>query len=288
MDVTLYKDEDCLAGSIHHFIDECVRISFRYEKGPFIVNPTKYFRRNSGKITPAVVNSAEYFSKKFQNSLKALGWEIDFTIEGQEIDGFITYEAENELFASIDEHHFYKQIAELDPRGKDFTKEVVLLHSMYFNRNKFIIKDIFNDSNFSIGDGSIDLRIGLEFETGNIASSFRALSKLNNLYDMNQIDFGIFVTSMNKNSSTKIWPSSNRNGSIEELENRKFEHEFRMPIMIYGFEPDGWDYTVGFLNKKGERYKIDGPTSKVAEKGKKFIYYEKHKLFKEIEYNMYQ
>src|SRR5262249_25316698 len=73
-----------------------------------------------------------------------------------------------------------------------------------------------------IPDGTV-VRVGLEFETGNIASSFRALWKLNILYLANLLDAGVFITSLDKTTTAaRIWPQSNRNGSFTELEQRNY------------------------------------------------------------------
>jgi len=287
MKVTLYKDEESLPGNIHQFVDDAVRTAFKYESGEFLVNPTKLYKKNSGRITPAVVNSAEYFSKKFQKALRDQGWETDFSINGQEIDGYIEITVDDCQVMSIQESNFYKQISELNPKSNDFIKNIILLHSMYYIREKFLIKKIFNKKLFDPQVRTFKIRLGLEFETGNIASSFRALSKLNNIYDSNHLDVGIFVTSRNKTTSTKIWPTSNRNGSIEELENRNFQHEFRLPIIVYGFEPDGWNINVGFLHKNGERYNIDGQIEIINEKGKSYEYYTNHALYKPINNDLF-
>ena len=113
----------------------------------------------------------------------------------------------------------------------------------------------------------------MEFETGNIASSFRAISKLNNLFDIGEIDIGVFITSEDKTSSTKIWPSSNRNGSIEELNKRKFIQSIKFPAIIVGFAPDGWDENVGFLKSDKNRFSLSENIEIREIEGKSYIHY---------------
>ena len=108
---------------------------------------------------------------------------------------------------------------------------------------------------FTEREEHLNVRIGFEFETGNIASSFRALSKLDSLYKQGAIDIGVFVTSIDKGSTaTRIWPSSNRNGSFEELKNRDYKRNVEVPLIEYGFRPDRIDSTAPYLFKDGSTY----------------------------------
>ena len=100
-------------------------------------------------------------------------------------------------------------------------------------------------------------KVGVEFETGNIASSFRALRKLSDLFANGSIDAGVFVTSIDKASSaTRIWPVSNRNGSFEELRRRNYESGLDLPMLCVGFAPDGFSTEVPHLGQDGELYTI--------------------------------
>ena len=95
-------------------------------------------------------------------------------------------------------------------------------------------------------------RIGLEFETGNIASSFRAINKLQTLFNEDLIDVGVFITSKSKeNGAARIWPSSNRNGSFEELSNRKYQTQRSYPHIDISFWPDGYDNSAPYFDEHG-------------------------------------
>ncbi len=102
---------------------------------------------------------------------------------------------------------------------------------------------------------SIVVKVGLEFETGNIASSFRALSKLNTLYGEGYIDVGVFITSDRKDTTAaRIWPTRNRNGSFQELEQRQYLSNVRFPIWEFAFQPDGYDQRAPYLNADRSLY----------------------------------
>ena len=99
------------------------------------------------------------------------------------------------------------------------------------------------------------MRIGLEFETGNIASSFRALYKLGFLYNEGEIDAGVFITSVDKNTcACRIWPVSNRNGSFQELNQRNYKRMVVLPLWEFGFAPDGFSDTASFLGSDGQLF----------------------------------
>jgi hypothetical protein len=103
--------------------------------------------------------------------------------------------------------------------------------------------------------GNTVVRVGLEFETGNIASSFRSLNKLNYLFRAGHIDAGVFITSRDKVSTAgKIWPVSNRNGSFEELERRNYAETISFPIWEFAFSPDSVSQTAPYLGADGTTY----------------------------------
>jgi hypothetical protein len=111
------------------------------------------------------------------------------------------------------------------------------------------------------------LRIGLEFETGNIASSFRALTKLGFLYRLGKIDAGVFITATDKqNVAARIWPSANRNGSFEELSARRYRDTIYFPVWEFGFAPDQYDRSAPYLGPKKTTYflRATGVTKKVG------------------------
>jgi hypothetical protein len=108
---------------------------------------------------------------------------------------------------------------------------------------------------FEPAPGPSSLRIGLEFETGNIASSFRSLNKLNLLFRKDLLDAGVFITARDKQSTaTRIWPVSNRNSSFEELERRNYQEMISFPIWEFAFAPDGVSPTAPYLGRDGATY----------------------------------
>lgn len=244
---------------------------------PFVVNPRKCF---TAVFKPKVVNHAEYITKKFQALLQKQGWSVDCNLENQEIDGKIDKEFSNVSFCNITEVNFRAQLVKI-PIDEDFVLKVHKLYYYYFSRSHFSASSEFAQNFFVSKSGSVKVRIGLEFETGNIASSFRALSKLNYLFSRHIIDMGVFVTSKDKSVSTKIWPTSNRNGSLEELNNREFKKEIRLPIMLAGFAPDRWDRDCAFLGKDG-RYSLQGQKRQEQKNGNTYTFYVAHKTYVEV------
>lgn len=59
----------------------------------------------------------------------------------------------------------------------------------------------------------------------------------------------MFITSIDKErAAARIWPSSNRNGSFAELENRHYRQNRTVPLWEFGFEPDAFDDSAPFFN----------------------------------------
>lgn len=220
----------------------------KYLENPFIVNPTKWFEYSNNLLKPRVVNKAEHLSYNFHQGLKEIGWKIDHVISDQEIDAFKIITVDNCPGMTISQSSLSQCLATL-PIDDKLLSTVSDLYSNHFCRNFFQVTNRICGSFFEKVCNNVKIRVGLEFETGNIASSFRAILKLNNLYSDNKIDVGVFVCSNSKSAATKIWPSSNRNGSIDELMNRNFLSNVKFPILLCGFEPDGWDASVGYLEK---------------------------------------
>jgi hypothetical protein len=250
---------------------------------PFIVNDTKWFKYIGKKMKPRVTNSAEYISKKFQQELQRHGWETDKTIENQEIDGYKEFSFDIVRSDTITSEHLQKILSQI-PFDDNFVSIVRTLFKCNFKSEKFLRPPLFYDFPFDKKEGPQVFRAGLEFETGNIASSFRAFSKLNYLFDKNKIDLGIFISSVDKSVSTRIWPAVNRNGSLEELENRNYALEFRLPVLIAGFEPDIWDNNAHYFDRDN-RYEIHtgGHKDLVLSNGKRkrMISSRDGKLYKE-------
>ena len=113
-------------------------------------------------------------------------------------------------------------------------------------------------------------------ETGNVkfasvlnlrqATSHRpsASDKLETLFVLGEIDYGVFVTSINKDcAATRIWPVSNRNGSFQELENRNYRNNRTVPLWEFAFEPDEFRQDVPYLGSGGTTYEPE-PTGEVV------------------------
>src|SRR5207244_4405488 len=153
------------------------------------------------------------------------GFRLDRTDLGKFLDGYSTDHPE----ASIDELFFrYAKrscfnISSLDPKFHGY---------------------------FKPAPAPTTLRVGLEFETGNIASSFRSLNKMNFLFRKGLIDAGVFIASRDKKTTAaRIWPMSNRNGSFEELERRNYREMISFPIWELSFAPDGVSQTAPYLGR---------------------------------------
>lgn len=226
----------------------------------FIVNDTLWFAlqgKKHKKPTPIVVNSAHFITKRLQNFLKEkAGWSVESLISGQQIDAYTSLDCGLGMVLEK------KAVLELLQIGwSDMVGDPSLLFSNlyqnYFLRKCFRPKETsdYVKSLFKQADEKTKIRFGLEFETGNIASSFRAFSKLNSLFKLNEIDAGIFITSCDKKSAAcRIWPTSNRNGSFEELENRDYRRNIDLPLIELSFAPDDFDSSAGYLGSNGKLY----------------------------------
>lgn len=236
----------------------------------FIVNPSAWCSVGQGRARRAVMNSAGFISKTFQRDLEQSGWQCEYKRRDQKIDAFkaVTEEYESvtiseagvrgllELFfdgaASLNDIVFGPHL-----EGSSRLPAIVRsLYGMYVDRRIHTAPAGNSDvaSFFTrLGNAERTVRFGLEFETGNIASAFRSLMKLNILYELNEIDVGIFVTT-DRESATSIWPSSNRNGSFEELENRRYQRNVLFPIWEVLFKPDAYDRSAQYLAADGSLY----------------------------------
>lgn len=222
----------------------------------FVVNDSEWFiRRGSGKLTPCVMNAAKFLSNTFQGTLKdECHWEREKKLAGQTIDAFVELPSAARKFRIPPTarflEFFHLWCNHFNPEnirneflacwhrfvqvGVNRRTDVFKVVRPYFERNE-------------THDACV--RIGLEFETGNIASSFRALDKLETLFVMGMIDYGVFITSIDKDrAAARIWPLSNRNGSFSELENRNYRHNRTVPLWEFGFEPDGFDQSAPYFN----------------------------------------
>jgi len=203
------------------------------------------------------VNAAGYISGKFQDALKNRGWEKEPSLEGQNIDGYI--ELNTRETYSLKKSHVVNLTSTFwdENPTREFDEIVSLFYGMFVKRNCFTLGTVPETyhEHFMRSEKGV-LRIGLEFETGNIASSFRALSKLGSLYQNTVIDAAVFITSVDKNSTAaRIWPTSNRNGSFEELDKRDYLRNVRIPLWEFSFAPDAVSKDAPYLSKDGSTYR---------------------------------
>ncbi|MGS0629096.1 MULTISPECIES: PDDEXK family nuclease [Photorhabdus] len=230
----------------------------------FIINDSSFMRKqNNNRITPCVMNSASFISSKFQKNLSLLPDCLGETsLLLQRIDGFISIEY-NGLAYKLKDKRRILDVAFEYIESKKLAENVIynlfpMFYGMYADRLCFNlpllenIKDFFEEKYVSYR-----YKIGVEFETGNVASSFRAINKLNGLFHQGQIDGGCFITSIDKKSSaTRIWPVSNRNGSFQELKNRSYLSQVSLPLICIGFAPDEFSHDAPFLGANGSLYEL--------------------------------
>jgi hypothetical protein len=222
----------------------------------FIVNDSEWLWSNpAGKLRPTVMNSAKFLSKKFQQHLcEQLEWSIEKELSGQRIDAYKEVETKAEVF-SLNKDGLIKILAQLpeEPRA-EFASIASMLVANYFKRDSIRIGSELRNFRefFKTEKKTFQTRIGLEFETGNIASSFRAINKLQTLFDAGFIDVGVFVTSKSKQEgAARIWPVSNRNGSFEELRQRHYHAQRSYPHIDISFWPDGYSDSAPYFDEQG-------------------------------------
>lgn len=219
----------------------------------FVINDTLWFWQNTrGAIRPTVVNSAHYITSNFQNALVEQGWKKEATIDGQRFDGFLEFEQVSDCYA-LAEDKFIPLLEKMRAAGGiDFGTEASSIFRQYVqSTTPFLPSSVVQYSSFFDAERkTYKYRVGLEFETGNIASSFRAIDKLQGLYNNDRIDIGIFVTSKSKaDGAARIWPVSNRNGSFEELRQRNYESQRSYPHIDISFRPDRYSSDAKYLSK---------------------------------------
>ncbi|MDI4659572.1 MULTISPECIES: hypothetical protein [Cobetia] len=224
----------------------------------FVVNDTIYFRaQRNQKVTTCVMNSATYLSNSFQSNLSMIdGCYGETKRHGQNIDGLITRRIQGTGYKIKDPNrllevlHSYIEKNDL-PESSIYTL-FPMFYGMYVQSNFYDIANLPPETQHLFKEEYFDseFRLGVEFETGNIASSFRAFNKLFILFQEGYIDAGVFITSTDKaNSATRIWPVSNRNGSFQELEKRHYLNQVSLPLICIGFSPDRFDNKASFLGK---------------------------------------
>lgn len=246
------------------------------ENMKFVVNDTLWFWKNTaGLARPTVVNAAGYISKGFQNALRDLGWEKEPTINQQNFDAMLEFSASTNCYR-LKETDYLPLLEHLRDNGfAAYGLEATSIYRQYVQSiTPFLPPALIPFSDFfDVAVKEYRFRVGLEFETGNIASSFRAIEKLQGLYDSRDIDIGVFVTSKNKSEgAARIWPVSNRNGSYEELRQRNYDTRRTYPHIDISFRPDHYDATAKYFSEDqlyemkftGEEMEIDGTTYLVA------------------------
>lgn len=241
--------------------------------GQLIINDTLCFRRQRrGSITNCVMNSASYLSGHFQENLATKeGCQGETKIDGQNIDGFISIHFSGVGYRIKDKNEIvrviHRYISENNLDESSIYTLFPMFYGMYTRDGYYDIAALPDDVYHLFEPVEINkrFRLGVEFETGNVASSFRALNKLFVLYQQGQIDAGIFITSTDKTSSAcRIWPVSNRNGSFQELKQRQYLNQVSLPLICIGFAPDSFDRNAPFLGKNGDLFYLT-PTGRQDE-----------------------
>jgi hypothetical protein len=260
--------EHSVALSVASEIAQCLQ-AITTHPDRFVVNDTPWYVAKSARsVGRVVVNNAGFLSKKFQDAIEALGIGekektlIDpLTTVKQAIDGYIEKTYRTEVF-SITKNNLLELVRAYWTDFPDVDADTVFMkyYQMYYQRQIFTIDEEplrYHPFFTSEGIKDVTLRIGVEFETGNIGSSYRALSKLGTLYRDNLIDAAVFTTSVDKpNCAERIWPAANRNGSFTELVNRGYERNVFFPIWELAFAPDEFSQTTGYLKSDGSLYNM--------------------------------
>ncbi|WP_411820855.1 hypothetical protein ABFZ85_06635 [Hyphococcus formosus] len=230
-------------------------------EGKFVVNDTIWYWRNpEGNVKPTVVNSAKFITSRFQSNLEVHnGWSPEKKILGQDVDAYKEFQAKFKLFV-LEESKFVELLQAYEKEtGVSSGPIASSIYRRYCKGGSPTLGEELSafESFFDVNSSKGYLRVAVEFETGNIASSFRAANKLEFLYSEGKIDLGIFITSNDKpNCAARIWPVSNRNGSFQELEKRGFGASLSVPLWQIGFAPDEFDGNAPYLSETGSTYEL--------------------------------
>lgn len=233
----------------------------------FIVNDALWYWQNpSGKVMPCVANAAGFITKTFQDYLESQhGWTKEKLLSGQKIDAYKEFPGHFDLF-SLHTGRFLELLTAYERHhGKSSGPVATSVHVRHcVNAAPALSDDLLPLADFFHAyRKAMTLRVAVEFETGNISSSFRAANKLDYLYRQGLVDLGVFITSNDKpNCASRIWPVSNRNGSFQELERRGFFSGMAVPLWQVGFAPDGFDQGTGYLAENGTLYTMQ-PTDQI-------------------------
>ena len=242
---------DALRDQVTNDVCDALR-SVRTVGADFVVNDTIWYGPSHGEMRARVVNTADFISQTFEAFLRdQRGWTRQKQLEGQKIDAYVELPVEGGCALGEEDLFLFMQDYRKHTDESPDTA-TVRIYQMYVQRTCFGINSIPEHlrPRFRDCDEPSVIRIGLEFETGNIASSFRAINKLAFLYRRGHIDAGVFITSKDKGSAAaRIWPASNRNGSFEELERRNYADSIPFPIWEMGFALDGFDPNAEYLGR---------------------------------------
>ena len=253
-----------LKDNAYRIIESCLNSIVTSPEG-FIINDTLHFRRQrNNNVTACVMNSASFISSQFQSNLSQFaGCRGETSIAGQDIDGMIVQQYVGTGYQVRDKNKLLEVLHDyIEQKGLHSSSIYTLFpmfYGMYVQNAFYDIRHLPHEPQDIYEEVRVDatFRMGVEFETGNVASSFRALNKLFVLFQEGHIDAGVFVTSTDKASAaTRIWPVSNRNGSFQELRQRNYLGQVSLPLLCIGFAPDGFDSSAPFLGRGGRLYNI--------------------------------
>jgi hypothetical protein len=268
MKIELRQEPDIVSASVRQRVRADVEAALQSVTtvgDQFVVNDTPWFVESGGTLKARVTNTADYISRTFQKTLKdKQKWKVPRaeTLDGQEIDGYIELPVADRTGYHLDQaafRTFFDKLWDDLPQSEDMDREFQRYYQTYHRRDFFGLGSLAPKYHSLFATKPIPadavLKIGLEFETGNIASSFRALWKLNVLFLSKKIDAGVFIISRDKaGAAARIWPASNRNGSFEELEQRNYKHNVLLPLWEFSFAPDSFDRSARYLGKAGQTY----------------------------------
>ena len=271
-------DRTCtrVAGEILEALHKIVTVGDK-----FIINDTLWFKKNGLKVTPTVMNSAKFITGGVTKQISKLDWIPEKTLAGQKIDGYKEFELPEPGYCLSKDNTLSLVREGWD--SENYPPDLMAkLYARHYERSIFQPTESNRDNIdlFQRAQDSGTLRIGLEFETGNIASSFRALSKLDTIFRENLLDVGVFVTSLDKSSTAcRIWPVSNRNGSFEELRARSYRNNVLLPLIEIAFSPDEISRDAGYLAKDGTIYQPSPVREQVRIQGVSYrVYYDSEGL----------
>jgi len=187
--------------SIHDDINTALG-AIRTKGKEFIVNDTLWFWQNPAKkVMPCVANSAKFITKTFQDYLEVqLGWTAEKKLNGQDLDAYKEFNGNFDVF-SLDATRFVELLAAYERHHQKSSGPIASsIHVQHcLNAAPALSEDLLPFASFfQANKKSMTLRVAVEFETGNIASSFRAANKLDYLYRASLIDLGVFITSNDK------------------------------------------------------------------------------------------